>query len=89
MTKIVITNGGVFSALLLSLLVFITPAWILKFYAIDHKLIPPILFITSPVLIPLAVNLLQAVWLTFRAAYAMIFFYLTGRFPSWLEDLSP
>ncbi len=45
-TKIIITNGGVFSALLLSLLVFITPAWILKFYAIDHELIPPILFIT-------------------------------------------
>jgi hypothetical protein len=88
-TKIVITNGGVFSALLLSLLVFITPAWILKFYAIDHELIPPILFITSPVLIPLAVMLLQAVWLTFRAAYAMIFFYMTSRFPSWLEDLSP
>jgi len=88
-TKIVIMNGGVFSALLLSSLVFITPAWILKFYSIDHELLPPILFITSPVLLPLAVLFLQAVWLTFRAGCAMIFFYITGRFPSWLDDLSP
>jgi hypothetical protein len=88
-TKIVIINGGVFSALLLALMVFIIPAWVLKFYAIDQELLPLVLFITSPVLVPLTVMLLQAVWLTFRASYAMIFFYMTGRFPSWLEDLSP
>jgi hypothetical protein len=88
-TKIVIMNGGVFSALLLALMVFIIPAWVLKFYAIDQELLPLVLFITSPVLVPLSVMLLQAVWLTFRAGYAMIFFYITGRFPSWLEDLSP
>jgi hypothetical protein len=70
-------------------MVFIIPAWVLKFYAIDQELLPLVLFITSPVLVPLTVMLLQAVWLTFRASYAMIFFYMTGRFPSWLEDLSP
>jgi hypothetical protein len=88
-TKIVIMNGGVFSALLLSSFVFIILAWILKFYAIDQELLPHIMFITSPVLIPCTVMFLQAVWLTFRASYAMIFFYMSGRFPSWLEDLSP
>jgi hypothetical protein len=82
-------NGGVFSALLLSSFVFIILAWILKFYAIDQELLPHIMFIASPVLIPCTVMFLQAVWLTFRASYAMIFFYMTGRFPSWLEDLSP
>jgi len=88
-TKIVIMNGGVFSAMLLASFVFIIPAWILKFYAIDQELLPHIMFISSPVLIPCTIMFLQAVWLTFRASYAMIFFYMTGRFPSWLEDLSP
>ena len=29
------------------------------------------------------------VWHTIKAQYVIIFFHITGRFPSWLEDLSP
>jgi hypothetical protein len=88
-TKIYIANGGVISAFLVSSLTFILAAWALKFYVIDQDLLPYILFISIPLLLLCVVMLLQAVWLTFRAGYAMIFFYMTGRFPLWLEDLSP
>ena len=28
-------------------------------------------------------------WHSIKAGYVTIFFHITGRFPSWLEDLSP
>ena len=88
-TKVVIMNGGIISGFLVSSLTFFLAAWALKFYVIDQELLPYILFISIPLLLLCVVMFLQAVWLTLRAGYAMIFFYMTGRFPSWLEDLSP
>ena len=88
-TKTYIANGGVISAFLVSSLTFILAAWALRFYVIEQDLLPSILFISIPLLLLCVVMFLQAVWLAFRAGYAMIFFYMTGRFPSWLEDLSP
>jgi len=88
-TKVYIANGGVISAFLVSSLTFILAAWAMNFFVIEQDLLPYILFITIPLLLLCVVMFLQAVWLTFRAGYAMIFFYMTGRFPSWLEDLSP
>jgi hypothetical protein len=88
-TKKFIENGGIGSALVAAVTMFAALSYALKFYAFDQNLLPHILFLGIPCFVSVIVLICHGAWLALRAGYAMIFFYITGRFPSWLEDLSP
>jgi hypothetical protein len=87
-TKKYIDNGGIGSIIIAAVLMFLGLSWAIKFYVLDQDLLPHILFVGLPCLVSVITLLLHGIWLALRAACAMIFFYMTGQFPSWLEDLS-
>ena len=87
-TKKYIENGGIGSAFIAAASMFIALSWALKYYVLDQDLLPDILFAGLPCYISVITLIFHGAWLALRAGYAMVFFYMTGRFPSWLEDLS-
>lgn len=88
-TKKYIQNGGIgFPFVFLAIL--LTPlSWGLNEFLIGQRLIHPIIVPGLAFLPGLWAWSLFVIWHCVKAGYAMIFFYITGRFPSWLEDLSP
>jgi hypothetical protein len=64
-------------------------SWGLNEFLIGQRLIHPIIVPGLAFLPGLWAWSLFVIWHCVKAGYAMIFFYITGRFPSWLEDLSP
>jgi hypothetical protein len=84
-----IQRGGTGSVLLvLFFLLFLIP-FLIKL-VVDSDVLP---VYPMAIFLPLAVPLLNWFFWYFLpvvfANFAMIFFHMTGRFPSWLEDLSP
>ncbi len=88
-TKKFIENGGVCSAFFAAAAMLAALSYALKFYVFDQNLLPHVLFLGIPCFVSVIILIFHGAWLALRAGYAMIFFYVTGRFPSWLEDLSP
>jgi len=88
-TKKFIENGGVCSAFFAAAAMLATLSYALKFYVFDQNLLPHVLFLGIPCFVSVIILIFHGAWLALRAGFAMIFFYITGRFPSWLEDLSP
>jgi len=89
LTKMFIQRGGTGSVLLvLFFLLFLIP-FLIKF-VVDSDVLP---VYPMAIVLPLAVPLVNIVSWYFLpvvlANFTMAFFFVTGRFPSWLEDLSP
>ncbi|MGI9127946.1 MAG: hypothetical protein ACR2IG_07035 [Roseomonas sp.] len=88
-TKKFIENGGVCSAFFAAAAMLAALSYALKFYVFDQNLLPHVLFLGIPCFVSVIILIFHGAWLALRAGHAMIFFYITGRFPSWLDDLSP
>jgi hypothetical protein len=88
-TKLFIQNGGIFSLLLIGLFALICVVWIPKYFFLDQRLIEFMILPMVAISVGFSLYIFQLIWHCVKAGYAMIFFYITGRFPSWLEDLSP
>ena len=87
--KMVIQRGGTASMLLGLVFLLLLTLFLIKI-VIDSDVLP---VYPMAIFLPLAVPLLNILFWYFLsvvfANFAMIFFHMTGRFPSWLEDLSP
>jgi len=55
----------------------------------DQRVIISLTMCTLLILPGLVAWVLFHLWDAIRASFVIIFFHITGRFPSWLEDLSP
>ncbi len=55
----------------------------------DQRVIISLDFCTLLVLPGVVAWVLFHLWDAIRAGFVIIFFHIIGRFPSWLEDLSP
>jgi len=89
LTKMFIQRGGT-GFVLLGLFFFLLLTLFLIKIVIDSEVLP---VYPMSIFLPLALPLVNIVsWYLLPvvfANFAMIFFHMTGRFPSWLEDLSP
>ena len=87
--KMVIQRGGTGSVLLGLFFFLLLIPFLIKF-VVDSDVLP---VYPRAIFLPLAVPFLNILfWYLLPvvfANFAMIFFHMTGRFPSWLEDLSP
>lgn len=87
--KMAIQRGGTGSVLLAGFFLLLLPPFLIKF-VVDSDVLP---VYPVAIFLPLAVPLFNWVfWYllpTLFANFTMAFFHITGRFPSWLEDLSP
>ena len=63
--------------------------WVLWYYIQDQRVIISSFIYTLLILPGVVAWVLFRLWDAIRAGVVIIFFNLTGRFPSWLEDLSP
>jgi peptidoglycan biosynthesis protein MviN/MurJ (putative lipid II flippase) len=85
----VIQRGGTGSVLLGLFFFLLLIPFLIKF-VVDSDVLP---VYPMAIFLPLAVPFLNILfWYLLPvvfANFAMIFFHMTGRFPSWLEDLSP
>jgi len=82
--------GWVGTYLLVAVLMILLGPFFIKYYLVDLGILPLWPFLLyAPVVIPTLALASWAFWPVLAANIAMVFFYLTGRFPSWLEDLSP
>jgi hypothetical protein len=88
-TKLFIQNGGIFSLLLIGLFALICVVCIPKYFFLDQRLIEFIILPMVAISVGFSLWILHLIWHCIKAGCAIIFFNLTGRFPSWLEDLSP
>lgn len=88
-TKLFIQNGGIFSTLLIGLFALTCVVWIPKYFLLDQRLIEFIILPMVAISVGFSLWILHLVWHCIKAGCAIIFFNLTGRFPLWLEDLSP
>ena len=68
--------------------IFFFLLWYYKFYVFDQNVIDNLCVIFGGLLIPSLIWYFLMVFRSLRAAFVMVFFYLTGRFPIWLKDLS-
>jgi hypothetical protein len=87
--KMLIQRGGAGSVLLVIFFLLLLIPFLMKM-VIDSDVLP---VYPMAIFLPLAVPLGNIVsWYLLPVVFAnftMAFFYLTGRFPSWLDDLSP
>lgn len=89
LTKMFIQRGGTGSVLLVLFSLLLLILFLIRF-VVDSDVLP---VYPMSIFLPLAVPLVNIVfWFLLPvvlANFTMAFFYITGRFPSWLEDLSP
>jgi hypothetical protein len=89
LTKMFIQRGGTGSVLLVLFSLLLLILFLIRF-VVDSDVLP---VYPMSIFLPLAVPLVNIVfWFLLPvvlANFTMVFFYITGRFPSWLEDLSP
>jgi hypothetical protein len=64
-------------------------SWALWYYIYDQRVLISLLILTLLILPGVVSWVLFHLWDAIRAGFVIIFFHITGRFPSWLEDLSP
>ena len=88
--KMFLQIGWVGTLLLTWLTLCLAGPVFISFFLLDQGILPlwPFLF-ALPFIVPLFA---LSPWIILRllaANFAIIFFHMTGRFPSWLEDLSP
>ncbi len=86
-TKKAIEFGGV-GLIFFVAQIFFFLLWYYKFYVFDQNVIDNLCVIFGGLLIPSLIWYFLMVFRSLRAAFVMVFFYLTGRFPIWLKDLS-
>ena len=83
-------NGYLLFLLIFLLVLFVVYLFILKNHLLVLKVFIPashnILLLGLPSCLAVVLFIL---WHLIKAEYVNIFFHITGRFPSWLEDLSP
>jgi hypothetical protein len=89
LTKMFIQRGGAGSVLLVIFSLLLLIPFLMKM-VIDSDVLPvyPVA-IFLPLFVPLGNIVSWYLLPVVFANFAMIFFHITGRFPSWLEDLSP
>jgi hypothetical protein len=83
-------NGYLLFLLIFLLVLIVVTLFILKNHLLVLKVFIPASSSIALLALPsfLAVVLFN-LWHLIKAEYVAIFFHITGRFPSWLEDLSP
>jgi hypothetical protein len=83
-------NGNLGYPLIGRLFSVVASIWIMTYFVFDQDLFHYI-FILPLLIVPVSGSAYYLLHLghTIKAAYVIIFFHKTGRFPSWLEDLSP
>jgi hypothetical protein len=83
-------NGYLLFLLIFLLVLIVVTLFILKNHLLVLKVFIPASSSIALLALPsfLAVVLFN-LWHLIKAEYVTIFFHITGRFPSWLEDLSP
>jgi hypothetical protein len=78
----------VFSVIFLLFLFALFP-WVLWYYIQDQRVIISSSIYALLILPGVVAWVLFRLWDAIRAGVVIIFFHITGRFPSWLEDLLP
>jgi hypothetical protein len=78
----------VFSVIFLLFLFALFP-WVLWYYIQDQRVTISSSIYALLILPGVVAWVLFRLWDAIRAGVVIIFFHITGRFPSWLEDLSP
>ena len=86
--KMLIRRGGVGFVLLCLFFFLLLIPFLIKL-VVDGDVLPvyPVIFL--PLTVPLVNIIFWYLLPVVFANFTMAFFYITGRFPSWLEDLSP
>jgi hypothetical protein len=82
-------KGDLGIALIFKLVMTSVLFFTMKYYIVDEKVFLSTFVVILLILPGLIPWVLFRLWHAIRAGFVIIFFYMTGRFPSSLEDLSP
>ena len=81
---------GIFVYVIIFLLFLIALfSWVLWYHIYDQRVLISLDILTLLILPGVVAWAMFGLWDAIRAGVVIIFFIITGRFPSWLDDLSP
>ena len=81
--------GYFVSSVIFLLFLFALIPWYFWYHIQDQRVITSSTIFTLLILPGVVAWVVFGLWDAIRAGVVIIFFHITGRFPSWLEDLSP